>query len=99
MAIKQKILDKLTNNKGISGSEFAELFMDIVNGNGSRPTEFAKVVTGEHRYLQGEAFSLFIFCIEQWAKMHNDGQYDARNQAACELSSIMMKALKEENRW
>ena len=99
MAIKQEILDKLINRKHIEAGELASMFMDVANGAGSQSSEFAEVVTSEHRYLQSQAFSHFLFCIEAWAKAGKAGQYDDRNKAACELSVIMIDALKAAGRW
>lgn len=68
MATKQEILDKIQNRQYVEASEIAELFMDLVNGGGSRGKDFAEVVCNEHRFLQSEAFNLFIHCIEGWAE-------------------------------
>ena len=99
MAINQEILDKLNNRKYVNTAEVAEVLMDMLNGSGSGAEAFAEVVTGEHRFLQGEAFTMFLFCIEKWAKNGKDGCYDDRNKAACEFSMVMRDALKEKGLW
>ena len=95
MSVNTETLDKLRDRKHIGNDEFAKLFMDMVNSGGSRATDFAEVVTSEHRFLQGEAFTMFLFCIESWAKAYDNKRFDARNEAACKFSSVMFKALKE----
>lgn len=97
--VNQDTLQKLVDNKYIGNEEFARLFMDMVNSGGGRASDFAEVVTKEHRYLQGEAFTMFLFCIEKWAKSYKDKNYDARNEAACKLSAIMLESIKEANLW
>jgi len=97
--VKTETLDKLRDRKHIDNAEFAHLFMDMVNSGGSRATDFAEVVTSEHRFLQGEAFTLFLFCIEEWAKAYANERYDGRNEAACKLSAVMLGALKDKGLW
>jgi len=97
--INQEILDKINNRKYISSAEVGEILMDLVNSSGSRASDFAEVVCKEHRFLQGEAFTLFLFCMEQWAKDGKAGIYDDRNKAACEFSMVMIDALKEKGLW
>lgn len=92
MAINQEILDKVNNRKYIDGKELAELFMDLVNSMGSRSTDFSEVVIKEHRFLQQEAFNLFLACIQEWSKQDH---YDARNEYAVKASKTMFNALKE----
>lgn len=92
MAVNKEIVNKIQDNKYITGKELAELFMDLVNSMGSRTEDFSDVVTSEHRYLQQEAFSMFLWCIEKWSKHES---YDMRNEYTIKASKVMMKALKE----
>jgi len=95
MAINQEILDKITNNKYIDGSELAKLFMDLVNSMGSRSEDFSEVVTREHRYLQQEAFNMFLSCIQKWQRAYLDDRFDPRNEYACKASKVMFDALRD----
>ena len=97
--VKKDTLDKLADNKHIDNSEFAQLFMDMVNSGGSRASDFSEVVCSEHRFLQSEAYNLFVFCIEGWAKAWDEKRYDGRNEHVCKNSHIMLEALKEAGRW
>jgi hypothetical protein len=105
MATKQEILDKIQNRQCVEASEIAELFiaelfMDLVNGGGdSRGKDFAEVVCNENRFLQSEAFNLFIHCIEGWAEAYKKGRFDGRNEHVCELSNLMIEGLKASGRW
>ncbi len=99
MATRQEILDKIQERRHISAGEIAELFMDLVNSGGSRAMDFADVVCNEHRFLQSEAFNLFIFCIEKWAKAYEEGKYDGRNEHVCKLSDVTINSLKEAGMW
>lgn len=97
--VNQEIVNKLVERKIIEGNELAELFMDIVNSCGNRSKSFAEVVTGEHRYLQQEAFNMFFACIQNWAKAKEEDRYDLRNEYAAKASKVMIDALKNNGLW
>lgn len=65
-----------------SGEAMAAAFANWVNG-ASRGDfmDFAlKLCTAEHRTLQQQAWQVMKLCVEQWAKAHDDGRHDLRNE-------------------
>lgn len=75
---KRKVLDKALS--------------DFING--ATPEEI-ELLAGElaldHRTLIQKKFQLFLAFSSVLAKLHEEGVYDARNEAACKIASEVME--------
>ena len=81
----------------MDGKQVAEQLSDFVNSSTSmKREEFVKAVTSDHRTLQQDMFSLFYACMHDWAEDYVNGDYDARNKRACELSYFMIRAHEKD---
>jgi hypothetical protein len=70
-----------------TGAEAAEQLTDFLNSAGEKECEeFIQTITNDHRFLQQEAFTLFMGCINQWSLHLQNGRYDERNEHACKTS-------------
>jgi len=65
-----------------TGTEAARALSDFVNHAGDmEKQEFVKEFTDRtHRTLQQQGFDLFLRLCETWAKKHDEGVYDGRNE-------------------
>lgn len=75
-----------------TAEEIGKEFMDAINNTMWHPSDFAKVVCNEHRYLQQEAFDTFMTCLREWAKHEH---WDGRNENAVELSKVLVEVLDD----
>ena len=76
---------------------FVRFFSNFVNGRLKSKKHVAERMAQEHRYLQGEMFKVCMAYIEKLSEMYANGYYDARNSYACETSSKIINALKEQD--
>lgn len=75
-----------------SGKEMADMLTDFVNNFNTEPQkEFAEtIVYRTHRTLQQSVFGSFLMCIQLWAKMYDEGNYDLRNEETCKQAKQIM---------
>jgi hypothetical protein len=77
-----------------TGKEMAEQLSEFINvATWMEKEEFVDAIMSEHRALQQDAFSMFMSCIDGWASLYNSGQYDGRNERACEYSKKMIDSI------
>ena len=85
--IIQRFKDNVCKRKGESEEElFARQFGKFVNGRMSSPKEVARNMARDHRYLQNEMFKVCLEYIKILGENYSKGNYDARNEYACEKS-------------
>lgn len=85
--IIQRFKDNMCKRNGESEEElFARQFGKFVNGRMSSPKEVAKNMARDHRYLQNEMFKVCLEYIKILGENYSKGNYDARNEYACEKS-------------
>jgi hypothetical protein len=58
---------------------------------------FAKALMSEHRTIQQSVFRLMARCVQEWATMHDDGMYDARNEATVTISKELWDRFLKDN--
>lgn len=75
---------------------FAREFENFVNGRISSPNKTGKALTTMHRYLQQQAFKVFLGFTRQLALNYADGRYDERNEWASKIAYQMYTQLAED---
>ena len=77
----------------MSGQEQANKFADFVNvmGRAEQEAFVETLCRGTHPTLQQSAFSTFLSCIKEWAKMYEEDCYDLRNEETCRMSAKIVK--------
>ena len=77
-----------------NGVQLAGLVEDMVNifGNESAQKDFVKTLAKSHRELQSSITLLALKYLELVAK----GGRDGRNEKACEIAEVAVKAIKEK---
>lgn len=75
--------------------ELAGVISEFVNGASSNYKSVADVLACDHRYLQGQEFSLALELIYALAHNYAKGWYDARNEFACKMATTMVQALDD----
>ena len=73
----------------------ASQISNIVNNTLFSPVEVGVELTTDHRYLQNELFKTFLHFAGQLARNEAKGNFDGRNEFACECSKVIIKALQE----
>lgn len=80
------------------GDKAAQRLLDFLNSATIMDRDdFVQSLTNDHRFLQQEAFKLFLSCIEEWALDYESGNYDDRNMYTSKSSSQIVKALREND--
>lgn len=75
---------------------FAQEFENFVNGRISSPNKTGKALSTMHRYLQQQAFKIFLGFMRQLALNYADGHYDERNERASKIAYQMYTRLAED---
>ena len=75
--------------------ELAGIISEYVNGASHDYKTVADELAKDHRYLQGEEFSLAMEFLLALAHNYAKGWYDARNEFACKRATMMLKALDD----
>jgi hypothetical protein len=92
--LKERFKHNLCPKKGEDGDDvFARFFGNYVNGRCHDKKKVAKLMCNEHRYLQNEMFLLFMKFVEKLCEDAKKGNYDGRNQYACNTAKIIINAL------
>lgn len=82
-------------NRALQGDEVAEELSDFVNSAyQDQKKGFITTVLSDHRTLQSDTFNLFYKCFEGWADNYDSGNFDGRNEGACKLAHMMIKAVE-----
>ncbi len=66
--------------------EFVSAFENFVNGKVSSTEKTGVAMTAMHRYLQQQAFKVFIGFMKALAHNYRKGRYDDRNEWASRLA-------------
>lgn len=80
-----------------SDKEFVKTFENFINGQIHSTTKTGAAMTTMHRYLQQEAFKVFMAYMKALAYNYRKGRYDARNEWASKLSAEMYSHLISED--
>jgi len=72
----------------MTSEELAKEFTKYINLMSRDDSVFVDIITGQHRTLQQQAFSLFIECIKQWSETSH---YDLRNAHTIEMCKKIME--------
>lgn len=67
--------------------EFVSKFEDFVNGRVSSPEKTGMAMATMHRYLQQQAFKVFMGYMKALAYNYRRGRYDDRNEWASRLAA------------
>ena len=76
-------------------AEFGRTFSDFVNGQMSNPKKVGKYLAKEHRYLQGQMWSVCLSFMRQLALNYHRGWYDDRNEYAAKTAAKAYDSLIE----
>lgn len=74
--------------------ELAGVITDAINGCFSKK-KFCEAMGREHRYLQYEFTEMCVWWFEKLAEMYEQGNYDGRNEHACELGKKITEFLNK----
>lgn len=67
--------------------EFVKTFENFVNGRVSSTEKTGMAMTAMHRYLQQQAFNVFMGYMKALAHNYRQGRYDDRNEWASRLAA------------
>lgn len=67
--------------------EFVSTFENFINGKVSSTEKTGMAMTTMHRYLQQQAFKVFISYMKALAHNYRKGRYDDRNEWASRLAA------------
>ena len=73
-----------------------KVMFDALNRMGVNRKPFINVLNSEHRTLQQDFMRLMIDSLICFADKYESGCFDARNEAACELSAKIVKEFRDE---
>lgn len=76
-----------------SDKEFVKDFENFVNGKVRNTAKTGAAMTTMHRYLQQEAFKIFMGYMKALAYNFRKGRYDGRNEWSSRLSAEMYQHL------
>ena len=74
---------------------FVEEFENFVNGRVSNPDKTGMAMTTMHRYLQQQAFKVFVGYLKALAHNYRKGRYDQRYEWASKLADVAYSSLIE----
>lgn len=74
----------------------ASTISNLVNVTTFNPLETGVELSTDHRYLVNEEFKMFLHFIGQLSRNYDKGQYDDRNEFACQCAKTMVTALEEK---
>lgn len=86
---------EMENFKEEKARENASQITDILNSSNAYPSHTGKEITNEHRYLQGEFWTLVEGFIEESAKKYADRRFDDRNAYAVKMSAKIAPLLEQ----
>jgi hypothetical protein len=72
---------------------FVRSFSRFVNGRCGNKEKVAELMCNEHRYLQTQMFYVCLAYIRKLAENMKKGNFDLRNQYACQTAKQMIEAL------
>ena len=72
---------------------FVRSFSRFVNGRCGNKVKVAELMCNEHRYLQTQMFYVCLAYIRKLAENMEKGNFDLRNQYACQTAKQMIEAL------
>lgn len=72
---------------------FVRQFSSFVNGKCYNKENVAELMAREHRYLQSEMFFVCLSYIRKLAENMEKGNFDLRNQYACQTAKQMIETL------
>ena len=72
---------------------FVRSFSRFVNGRCGNKEKVAELMCNEHRYLQTQMFYVCLAYIRKLAENMEKGNFDLRNQYACQTAKQMIEAL------
>lgn len=76
--------------------ENAKSISNMFNNFGTNPRVIAVyLATKEHRYLQDKEFKMMLDFIALKARDYEEGEYDTRNEQACQMCKTMFDAITE----
>lgn len=70
-----------------SDKEFVKTFENFLNGKVSSTEKTGMAMTAMHRYLQQQAFKVFMGYMKALANNYRKGRYDERNEWASRLAN------------
>lgn len=76
----------------------ADVISGFVNGMGNRVEDVVEHLSHEHRTLQQGVTRFCVAWLERCAKMHDEHDYDLRNEASAELGHQFMKRMNSQER-
>ena len=74
---------------------FIEELDNFVNGRVSNPDKTGMAMTTMHRYLQQQAFKVFVGYMKALAHNYRKGRYDQHNEWASKLADVAYSSLIE----
>ena len=89
-------LERYTRRKDESKDAcIGRIISDFTNGRITSMNEVAESMGRQHRYLQGEMFTLVTAYIKVLAQAYDNKRYDARNEYACKKAKQIVDACFE----
>lgn len=86
----------MVNKEQTKGAKVAEQLTDFLNSASQQDVkDFTEAMMVEHRYLQEEAFKLFLKTCEEWSKMHDADRFDARNEFTVKTSKKITQLIDQ----
>ena len=82
----------------LSAKEVAGVLSQFVNSYSNDMNDVVDCLAHDHRTLQ-QGFTRFsVKWLERCAKMHDEGNFDLRNQASCELGKVFVSRVNTAER-
>lgn len=75
----------------------ASQISDLVNTTDFNPMQVGVELSTDHRYTQQHIFNMFLHFAGMLAENYDNNHYDGRNEKACQMSKIMIDALKRQD--
>ena len=94
----EKVLERFKNEccpqyGETNDNVFVRSFSRFVNGRCGNKEKVAELMCNEHRYLQTQMFYVCLAYIRKLAENMKKGNFDLRNQYACQTAKQMIEAL------
>ena len=96
--LMEKVLERFKNEccpqyGETNDNVFVRSFSRFVNGRCGNKEKVAELMCNEHRYLQTQMFYVCLAFIRKLAENMENGNFDLRNQYACQTAKQMIEAL------
>ena len=96
--LMEKVLERFKNEccpqyGETNDNVFVRSFSRFVNGRCGNKEKVAELMCNEHRYLQTQMFYVCLAYIRKLAENMKKGNFDLRNQYACQTAKQMIEAL------